>query len=73
MIYELEFSSVDVILQLLLHLNYVPGDLVYMAWHIHDLFTYFDDDDFSWDLVYVYTIFWENIQVLQRGDIIVVN
>ena len=43
----MSWSSADELLQLLLHLNYLPGDLVYMAWHIHDLFTYFDDDDFS--------------------------
>ena len=29
-------------------------------------------DDFSEVLVYVCTIFWESIQVLRRGDIIVV-
>ena len=51
---------------------HLPDDLIYMAWHIHDLITYFDDDVFSWDIVFVYTIFWESIQVLRRGDINVV-
>ena len=35
------------ILQLLLHLDYLPGDLINVARHIHDLFTYFDDDVIS--------------------------
>ena len=41
-----------------------------MAWHTLVLLAYiYDVDDFSGVLVYVYTIFWESIQVLRRGDI----
>ena len=29
----------------------------------------FDVVDFSWDVVYVYSIFWETLQILQRGVI----
>ena len=43
----------------------------FFKWHLHDLFTYFDDDDFKLRLVYVNTIFWESIQALRRGVIIV--
>ena len=48
-----------------------------MIWFIwHGIFMIYlhilEVDDFSGVLVYVYTIFWESIQVLRRGDIIAV-
>ena len=35
------------ILQLLLPLDYLRCDSIYVAWHTHDLFTDFDEDEIS--------------------------
>ena len=37
----MSYSSADELLQILLHLVYLPDILVYMAWHILDLFAYY--------------------------------